>query len=145
MKTYLLFLSILMFTSLAIAQKDPIEKTWYNKEKSSKIQIYKATDGKFYGKIVWLKITHDEKGEPRKDKHNSDIDAKQQPLNGLLIIKGFSRAENSIIYEDGTIYDPNSGKKYCGKITFKETELALKGFICGISLLGKTSTWTLAE
>ena len=49
----------------SLAQADPLERNlWYNEEKTDKIQIYKATDGKFYGKIVWLRIPIAEDGKP---------------------------------------------------------------------------------
>jgi hypothetical protein len=49
------------------AQSDKIEGVWLNEEKDAKIQIYKARDGKFYGKIVWLKDPT-ENGKPKTDK-----------------------------------------------------------------------------
>lgn len=137
---------IYFFCSTSIfAQKDPLEKTWYNQEKSSKIQIYKAVDGNLYGKIVWLAKPHDEQGLPRVDKKNADDNLKQHPLNGLIILRGFKKSSKKMVYEDGTIYDPNSGKTYCGKITLSDKKLKLRGSICGFSILGKSSEWTLAE
>ncbi len=145
MKTKLLiiFLSFLSFSTLA--QKDPIERVWFNQPKSSKIQIYKAVDGNFYGKIVWLAKTHDEQGLPRVDKNNPIENLKQHPLNGLIILKGFKKNSNNLVYEDGTIYDPNNGKKYCGKISLGDKILKLRGSICGFSIFGKSTEWTLAE
>src|SRR3712207_5974302 len=54
-------LALLLLTAVfgvraqARAQGVPLEGFWFNDKKDAKIQIYKATDGKFYGKIVWLK------------------------------------------------------------------------------------------
>ncbi len=37
-------------------------------------------DGKFYGKIVWLKVPLDENGKPKADKNNPDINRKNDPV-----------------------------------------------------------------
>ncbi|RXK81394.1 DUF2147 domain-containing protein [Filimonas effusa] len=141
------FLLLALFCTLgAWAQKDNIERTWYNAEKTSKIQVYKATDGKFYGKIVWLQKPNDDSGKPRTDIKNTNEKLRTQPLLNALILKGFSKSKDDAnVYEGGTVYDPNSGKTYCGKLTLNGKEIKLKGFICGFSLLGRSSTWTLAE
>ncbi len=136
-----------MFASAALfAQKNQIERVWYNQEKTSKIQVYLAKDGKYYGKIVWLDEPNEKDGKPKVDKENPESSLKEKPLNGLLILKGFSiDANDKNLYTGGTVYDPKNGKTYCGKLTFKGTVLDLRGFICSMSFLGRTSSWTLAE
>ena len=136
-----------MFASAALfAQKNQIERVWYNQEKTSKIQVYLAKDGKYYGKIVWLDEPNEKDGKPKVDKENPESSLKDKPLNGLLILKGFSvDANDKNLYTGGTVYDPKNGKTYCGKLTFKGTVLDLRGFICSMSFLGRTSSWTLAE
>lgn len=141
--------ALLLFSLCTFAQheKNQIEHTWFNQEKTSKIQVYLAKDGKFYGKIVWLDKPNDEKtGNPKLDKENPDDASKSNPIMGLLILKGFSiDANDKNLYTGGTVYDPKNGKTYCGKLTFKGTSIDLRGFICSASFLGRTSTWTLAE
>jgi uncharacterized protein (DUF2147 family) len=138
---------VLLFASAALfAQKNQIERVWYNQEKTSKIQVYLAKDGKYYGKIVWLDEPNEKDGKPKVDKENPESSLKDKPLNGLLILKGFSvDANDKNLYTGGTVYDPKNGKTYCGKLTFKGTVLDLRGFICSMSFLGRTSSWTLAE
>jgi uncharacterized protein (DUF2147 family) len=126
----------------AFAQADRLERTWYNEEKTSKIQIYKAVDGKFYGKIVWLRVPELE-GKPKVDKNNPDKARRNDPLIGLLILKGLKKVSNEL-YEDGSIYDPKNGKTYSSKITVKGDVLDVRGYI-GFSLLGRTTTWTKAD
>ena len=124
-------------TQVVKAQSDKIEGVWLNEEKDAKIQIYKARDGKFYGKIVWLKDPM-ENGKPKTDKKNPKDQLKAQPLVELVILKGFNMDGNT--YEDGTIYDPNNGKTYDCKMTYKGKTLAIRGFI-GLSLFGRTTVW----
>ncbi len=150
MNKNLLTLAVLtLFSIAAFAQreKNQIEHTWFNQEKTSKIQVYFAKDGKYYGKIVWLDKLNDEKtGKPKLDKENPDDALKSTPVMGLLILKGFSvSADDKNLYTGGTVYDPKNGKTYCGKLTYKGNTLDLRGFICSASFLGRTSTWTLAE
>jgi uncharacterized protein (DUF2147 family) len=144
MKVTLFF--IFAFVALSgVAQKHPIEKTWYNAEKTSKIRIYKATDGKYYGKIVWLKNPTDKNGKQLTDKENPDVKKQSNPLMELLILSGFSLTNDTNVLEGGKVYDPNNGKTYCGKLTLKNNSIDMKGFICSMSFLGRTTQWTLAE
>jgi len=136
----LMLLVSVVGTHVVKAQSDKIEGVWLNEEKDAKIQIYKARDGKFYGKIVWLKDPT-ENGKPKTDKKNPKDQMKTQPLVELLILKGFNMDGNT--YEDGTIYDPNNGKTYDCKMTYKGKTLAIRGFI-GLSLFGRTTIWERA-
>jgi uncharacterized protein (DUF2147 family) len=138
-------LVLLVLTTAAKSQKLPIERTWYNAEKTSKIRIFKATDGRFYGKIVWLKEPNDNAGQPRLDKHNPDAKKQNRPLLDLMILTAFSPAEEEGVFEGGKVYDPNNGKTYCGKLTLKGNSIDLRGYICGMSILGRTAKWTLAD
>ena len=129
-------------TVVAKAQTDPIEKVWYNQEKTAKIQVYKAKDGRFYGKMVWLKEPL-ENGKPKVDKENPDEKKRNTPLIGLILLRGLEK-DGGKEYDNGKIYDPKNGKTYSCKITHKGNTLDLRGFV-GISLIGRTSTWTLAD
>lgn len=142
-----LFALTLLLSTAAEAQKNQIEKTWYNQEKTSKIRVFKTTDGSFAGKIVWLDEPNDkETGKPRTDKENPDEAKKSTPLIDLVILRGYKPSEEDPnVYVGGKIYDPKNGKTYCGKITFKGNTLDLRGFLCNATFLGRTSTWSLAE
>jgi len=136
----------LAFASKSFAQKDQIENTWYNGDKTSKIQIYLAKDGNYYGKITWLNEPNDkDTGKPKLDKENPEDKLKTRPIQDLIIMTGFKKnPENKDEYIDGKIYDPKKGKTYCGKITFKGKMLDLRGYICSFSFLGRTEQWELA-
>ena len=138
----LMFAIVLGFNSPAFSQSDPIERTWYNGHKSGKIQIYKARDGKFYGKIVWLAEPNRD-GKPKLDIHNSDPKKRNQPLMGMLILRGFKKVASNV-YEDGTIYDPKNGKTYSCKMTLEGETLNVRGYV-GFSLIGKTTKWTRVD
>lgn len=124
------------------AQANPIEKTWFNEGKSAKIQVYKGKDSKFYGKIIWLKEP-DRDGKPKVDARNPDAKKRNQPIVGLVILKGFKETDDNV-YTDGTVYDPKNGKTYSCKITLKGNTMDVRGYV-GISLLGRSTKWTVAD
>ncbi|WP_205685662.1 DUF2147 domain-containing protein [Flavipsychrobacter stenotrophus] len=134
-----LILSLILSTGLsAFAQKDKIEGLWYNEEKTAKVEIYKATDGKFWGKIVWLKEPL-RNGVPKMDDKNPKDALKKVPLLGIVLLKHF-KIDDKETYNDGEIYDPKNGKTYSCKITYKGDKLDVRGYV-GISLIGRTTVW----
>jgi uncharacterized protein (DUF2147 family) len=145
MRASVLLLFSLAISFFAFAQKDPVERIWMSAEKTSKIEIYKAVDGNFYGKVIWLKEPNDKKGKPKLDEQNKDEKQRNQPIMGLLIIKKFKKSATANEYDEGTVYDPNNGKTYCAKLTLKGKELKLNGFVCGFTWLGRSTTWSLVE
>lgn len=135
----MMILALLVYPQIIHAQKDKVEGFWLNEEKDAKIEIYKAKNGKFYGKIIWLKEPNRD-GKPKTDTNNPKASLRSQPVINLLILKGFNKDDDT--YEDGTIYDPKNGKTYSCKISFEnDNTLSIRGYI-GISLLGRTTTWT---
>jgi uncharacterized protein (DUF2147 family) len=132
------FLLILQYN---VKAQNKIEGYWLNDNKEAKIQIYKANDGKYYGKIVWLKEPL-KNGKPKVDEKNSIKTLQSQPLLGLVILKGLSEEDNS--YTSGTIYDPDNGKTYDCKMSLQGKKLAIRGYI-GFSLFGRTTVWERAS
>lgn len=135
-------IALLMLQNIAHAQTDPIEGSWYNEEKTAKVKIYRAKNNKFYGKIDWLKEPV-RNGKERTDENNPDKAKRNEPLMGLLLLKGFEK-DGDNEYDDGTIYDPKNGKTYSCIIKRKGNTLDVRGYV-GISLIGRTTTWTKAE
>lgn len=114
---------------------------WLNEDKDAQIKIYQEND-KYFGKIVWIKDPIDEEtGKPKTDKENPDESLRNVPTLGLLILKNFEFDEDE--WNDGTIYDPKSGKTYSCYMIFPDGKgkLKIRGYI-GISLFGRTSYWT---
>ena len=138
-KNLLCCLIVLASTAFAAkAQSDKVEGLWYNDAKTAKVQITKASNGKFNGKIVWLKEPT-ENGKPRTDVLNPNEKLRKRPILGLNILSGFDK-DGDNQYVDGRIYDPKNGKTYSCKMTYKGKTLDIRGYI-GISLLGRTTVW----
>ena len=116
---------------------------WYNAEKTSKIQFYEV-NGKFFGKIVWLKEPNDASGKAKTDNKNPNEKLRATPLLNYIFMKNFKKISDKK-WEDGTIYDPLNGKTYSCIITQSGTNtLDVRGYV-GISLLGRTSKFTRVE
>jgi uncharacterized protein (DUF2147 family) len=145
-KTIFLFIGLVCFL-FGNAQKnqDDITGIWLTGGKEpAKIQIYKATDNKFYGKIIWLKNPVEKDGTPRVDANNPDKTKRKNPVNGLQILKGF-KFDGDDEWKGGDIYDPESGKTYSSYITLKDKNtLKVRGYV-GISLFGRTEIWTRVQ
>ena len=64
---------------------------------------------------------------------------KNQLILGMVILRNFHTQGDDWV--DGTVVDPENGKRYSGKIwAVGNDKLHLRGFV-GISLLGRTEEW----
>ena len=146
MKLCLTIISLVFINSVLHAQKDKIERIWYNEEKTIKLQIYKTPGEIFDGKIVWLLRPLEKDGKVKLDKLNPNEKLKSQTIFNSVILKGFTRSKSDTsLYENGTVYSPANGKTYCGVIVHRGKELKLRGYFCGFSILGKSWICPLAE
>tara|TARA_B100000497_G_scaffold104755_1_gene120620 strand:- start:99 stop:557 length:459 start_codon:yes stop_codon:yes gene_type:complete len=135
-------------TMAQTAQSDEVRGTYWNAEKTSHIRIYRAKNGKYYGKIEYLKEPNDENGNPKTDPENPDKELRSRSRLGMVIMNSFSWSESESRWQDGTIYDPVSGNTYDGYMYFKgenHTVLYLRGYMLGMTWLGRTSEWTRVE
>ena len=137
----LLFTVLALNTATANQQEHSPKGFWLNGDKKGVIEVYSCGD-KMCGKLVSLKEPIDpDTRKPKLDKHNPDPALQTRPLQGLEIMKGFKKVDNNS-YEDGEIYDPKEGKTYSAEFTMKDANtMDLRGYI-GISLFGRTQTWT---
>ena len=138
-KKTLLLLSIFI-TSFSYSQSYNIEGDWYTENNNAIIKIYK--DGNtLSGKITWIKTPNDENGNPKTDPENPDEKLKSRKRLGMIMMYNFIYDEDDQ-WDDGEIYDPESGNTYSGIITMtSKNKLDLRGYV-GISWFGRTSQWT---
>jgi uncharacterized protein (DUF2147 family) len=147
MKSLLSFILMILFSTLAKAQSaDDVLGNWKNGEGTGTINIYKTTSGHYAGKIIWLKEPIDaETGKAKLDKRNPDKKKRSMPTLGLVNLYNFIYDEKDKKYTGGKVYDPKKGKEYSCKMTLvSKNKLDVRGFI-GISLIGRTDTWTREE
>ena len=128
------------FLGLFSAQAQSVVGKWktVDDETGEAKSIVEITEsgGKIYGKVVEI-LNPAKKNAKCKDCSGED---KDKPILGLTIIKGLKKSGNE--YTDGKILDPNKGKLY--KCTVKldgSDKLDVRGYV-GISLIGRTQTWS---
>jgi uncharacterized protein (DUF2147 family) len=111
----------------------------------SQILIYKVKNGTYEGKVVWMEFPNHPNGEPRRDVKNPDPSKRNQTNVGIVMMKGFTYNEANDEWENGTVYNPASGKSYSSYMKLEvNNKLKVRGYL-GFSLLGKTVVWTKEE
>lgn len=131
----------------AAAGEDDLLGVWLNQEQDAKIELYRCGE-KYCGKVVWLKEPNYPEGSldgvpgtPKLDHHNPAGELRTQPIIGLTIVRDMA-PDGDNRWLGGTVYDPKNGKTYRGKLTLiSPKRLDLRGYI-GITLIGRTATWT---
>jgi uncharacterized protein (DUF2147 family) len=120
---------------------------WNTENGRGVVEVYEK-DGSLRAKIISLKEPNfpaDDKkgmaGKPKIDRENPDPKLRDRPIAGLEIMHSLKPTESNK-WEGGKIYDPETGNTYSCKMTLvSSNHLHLRGYL-GISLLGRTTTWT---
>ncbi|KFF01643.1 DUF2147 domain-containing protein [Chryseobacterium luteum] len=139
MKKLLLTFVLSLFGVLSFAQIEGKWKTIDDETKQAKsiVEIYKKTDGKYYGKVSQLLI------KPANPNCTScKDDRKGKPILGLEIIRGLQKEGDE--FTGGTITDPKTGKTYKCTITKSGDKLNVRGYM-GVSVFGRTQIWEKAN
>ncbi|MBK1830657.1 DUF2147 domain-containing protein [Verrucomicrobiaceae bacterium R5-34] len=134
MRLPLMFLTVLLLCSSQSWAADPIEGEWLKGDGSARIKIKVNDKGQLTGALSYVRDP-----KRRHDSNNPDVSKRKRPLLGLVIIRGFTKKGQ--MWQGGTVYDSSSGKTYQGKIWLDQGKLIMRGYI-GVSLIGRTSSWT---
>jgi uncharacterized protein (DUF2147 family) len=114
---------------------------WATEDHSGHIEIARCGE-KLCGTLVWLAEPTNAAGKPVTDRNNPNPELRDRPVLGLTIVSGMEPARRHNMWENGTIYDPQSGNTYRVRMTLADGRtLQLRGYV-GVPLLGRTSTWT---
>ncbi len=133
----LIFLAafVTLFSVNVYAGADDILGIWRNPGGIGHVEIFKE-NGKYYGRLVWLKKTLDTDGKPFLDKNNPDKQRCNKPLLGVIMLRDFLFEDGQ--WNGGKVYNPDDGKEYRSYIKLKDDKtLSIRGFI-GFSWIGKT-------
>jgi uncharacterized protein (DUF2147 family) len=140
MKQLFLLVLLILIGMTSFSQVDKILGSWKTVDDKtgeirSLVRIYKATDGKYYGKIEKLFVAPDSKCV------NCEGKDKDQPVVGMVIIRAMEDKKGSL--ENGSVLDPETGKFYYGTITYdaKTDKLKLRGSLDKLGLLGRSQFW----
>ena len=120
---------------------DAIEGVWLTDNSKAKFQIFKTTSGTYAGRIVWMLHPNGPDGKPKTDEKNPKETLRGRFIQNAILLTGLKWDADEEEYKDGRVYDPTSGKTYNCNAKIEGAELKLRGYV-GISLLGKTTSWT---
>jgi len=135
---YLIIFSLFIFSFTSSSSSDKIIGVWLSQIKDGKIEIYKS-NGKYHGKIIWIKEPNDEHGNPIKDNFNPKTSLKSRPILNLNIVTNLVYDSEDNEWSGGTVYDPKDGKTYDCKIWLENGKLKLRGYL---GWFYDTKTWT---
>jgi len=140
MRTVLAMAFFMAFSLVGFAQADKIVGKWKtidDKDGSAKsiVFIFKATNGKYYGKIEKLFK------EPEKLCTECEGSNKNQPILGMMIINNLVEKDNKLT--GGTILDPKNGKVYKCNISLEVggEKLNVRGSLDRSGWIGRSQTW----
>ncbi len=139
-RTSLFIILLTTISMLSFGQIDNIVGKWKTIDdadgsEKSVVYIFKATNGKYYGKIEQL--------FKNPDKLCTECTGvnKDKPIAGMLILNDMVEKKGSL--SGGTILDPNNGKVYNCSISYNEKtgNLQVRGSLDKAGILGRTQTW----
>jgi len=135
MKKLLATLVLSLFSVMSFAQIEGKWKTIDDETKQAKsiVEIWKKSDGKYYGKVSQLLI---KPASPNCTECKDD--RKGKPILGMEIIRGLVKDGEE--FTGGTITDPKTGKTYKCTITRTGDKLNVRGYM-GVSLFGRSQVW----
>ncbi len=140
MRTLLTMALFMAFSLAGFAQADKIVGKWKtidDKDGTTKsiVYIFKATNGRYYGKIEKLFK------EPEKLCTECEGSNKNQPILGMMIINNLVEKDNKLT--GGTILDPKNGKVYKCNISLEAggEKLNVRGSLDKGGWIGRSQTW----
>ena len=141
MKKTLLSVFVLMFLAVsASAQVDKIVGKWKtidDKDGSEKsiVNIFKASNGKYYGKVEKLFK------EPNKKCTECEGENKDKPVLGMTVLNNMVEKDGTLT--GGTIIDPVNGKVYKCNVSLGANtgKLKVRGSLDKRGVIGRTQHW----
>ncbi len=139
----LMLFVFLMMSTVAFSQIEGKWKTIDDEtgEAKSIVEIWKAKDGLYYGKII--KLFDETKQNDVCDECDEDDPRYKKPIVGMTIIRKMEKVEDNE-WDEGDILDPANGKVYDCKMWREGKNLQVRGYI-GWSLIGRSQTWLPAN
>lgn len=132
---------LLELPSVAQSACDAILGEWVSPEKDGRFLFYKS-NGKYYGKLCWLKEPNDANGKPKVDAANDDPTKRNVPMLGLVVFSGFVYDEDDNEWVEGKVYDARYGDLYSCRLRLVSNLLMeVRGYIL-FSWLGKSAYFT---
>ena len=138
MRIILAVLSIFLLSSQSASANPTPLGYWLTGEGEAVVHIQNCKDDTLCGSLYWIANK-----DRLYDTENPEEELRTRPLCGLKILYDFRQDDDEPDeWEDGHIYKSDDGDTYSGTIRVEtQDRLYLRGYV-GISLFGKTQTWT---
>ena len=141
-----LFLISFLFVNIAKDNKksemanssasDKIVGTWLSADKDLKVEIFNKK-GHYFGKVVWFAcLPSTPNMDDFKDTENPDPKLRTRKWLGMEVVENLTYNGESE-WKNGTVYDPNSGRKYSSVVRLKDNSTLIVRGYWGIELFGK--------
>lgn len=137
MKQVLTLALFALFATSALAASRGIIGEWTTPN-GSIVEVYRCGDN-----VCMKLVAVSSKIPEHVDEENPNPTLRTRQLCGLEIGSNFHLTSPDHA-EGGRLYDPNSGNTYSGWMNSDGNTLTLRGYV-GISLFGRTETWTRAQ
>ena len=138
----IILLAMLFIATMANCQIEKIVGRWttIDDEKNipvSIINIYRGSDGKYYGQIEKILV----KGEENKICKACEGELRNKPVVGIVNVQNMEWRDGKL--QGGTILDPNNGKTYYAKMWLdpQTGKLILRGSLDKRGILGRNQEW----
>ena len=135
-------LAMLFIATMANCQVEKILGRWTTIDDKENIpvsivNIYRGTDGKYYGKIEKILV----KSEENKLCTECEGALHNKPVVGMIIVNNMEWHDGKL--QGGTILDPDNGKTYYAKMWVDPAtgKLILRGSLDKRGLLGRNQEW----
>lgn len=136
MKTFF-FAGICFIASSSIGtHSDWIVGQWLSENKDLMVEVFKINEA-YAAKVVWFKCdlkTPDM--HAFKDTENPDPKLRNRPWLGMIVVNNL-KFDGKREWNDGNIYDPNSGKTYKSVVRLQSPNALIVRGYWGIELFGK--------
>jgi uncharacterized protein (DUF2147 family) len=142
--TYLLMVLVASwFGATEVHATDPASPIGFWKGQDATFEMFES-GGKLSARIVALSEPKTAEGKEKTDIYNPDPKKRNHPIIGLVFISGFTKKSDTR-WENGTVYDPKSGKTYsCFMELQGPDKIKVRGYI-GTALMGRNYIWTRAN
>jgi uncharacterized protein (DUF2147 family) len=127
----------------AVHATDPASPIGFWKGGDGTFEMFE-TEGKLNARIVALSEPKTAEGKEKTDIYNPDPKKRNDAIIGLVFIFGFTKKSDTR-WENGTVYDPKSGRSYSCFIELQGPDrIKLRGFL-GNALMGRNYFWARAN
>ena len=130
MKRFFLTLMMVVTCTLAAfsqnAAADRICGTYLAKlsKNDAKVKVFQYNGG-YRLQVIWLKETKNEDGSLKVDSKNPNASKRKTPLSQVVLVDKVTYEDG--IWQNGEIYDPQSGKTYKTELRLNGKDLEVRG------------------